>query len=552
MLVYSCPSVTIRVARFLALFLTIALVYRTPVQAQVIIRDTVWLTPKKATPTVLRQSSNNTTTVRFWRGGTFRVTLVYPAIVLDTQPDGFGPFLNDVEMLPLIPVAWGSVHQWDNKSFFAYEIRQDFDPPSRTRFDLVPNERSETEMNPIAGGSMRMLFSRSPEADSTIWQAYAVEYVSLDSSEAMPPAALLSDEFGPGNPYDAELAPTLPIQFETRYRLIIEHVKPTAFNDLVLVSPSPQLLVKNVSAHRGDTLYLGPFPHGTELKLGLVSGVGNLVRGDTLYPRLTRDGILRWRFDFEDWTDLDFADLRVAVEPATGIPDHLELWSYDETIFYGDTVDVFITPVDADSLFAPLGVDEDYVFSVELTGDTEQYGELLYHGQSGTSFASVPSEGGYGVGVQFAANKREPDDVVELSFFLTAQFVGGPGGVARIAGGDNRVKIPPKARTMRSVVRLNPASKNMNQPSVRRSLTTLTPRVKKQERTRELPSEIAARIPSAQRPSPELSIQRAADIPFIEYMENEWTINSEARSILLGESKYYYAIEKNGKLIIHY
>ncbi len=105
-------------------------------------------------------------------------------------------------------------------------------------------------------------------------------------------------------------------------------------------------------------------------------------------------------------------------------PPHLELWSNPSTICYGDTVNVAIVPVGIDSLFAPLGPDQDHEFSIAFTGKTSHYGQLLYNGQSGTSFNHIPSVGGQGVGVQFAANGREPDSTVSLTFELKEKYIG--------------------------------------------------------------------------------------------------------------------------------
>jgi hypothetical protein len=65
MLIHPCPSVGIRVVGFLALFLTIALVYLTPVQAQVVIRERVEIVPRhdaraEATSSTLSTVSSTT------------------------------------------------------------------------------------------------------------------------------------------------------------------------------------------------------------------------------------------------------------------------------------------------------------------------------------------------------------------------------------------------------------------------------------------------------------------------------------------------------------
>jgi hypothetical protein len=261
--------------------------------------------------------------------------------------------------------------------------------------------------------------------------AFGITLSNHDSSEAMPPQWYLDSEYGPGNPYDSMQAPTIELPFEMEYRVIIEQAEGGANDSLVLIAPEYQLLFDNAAAHIGDTVIIGPFEAGTQLKFGLISGVGEIVRGKTIYPGVFDYGT-SWALHCEDWTDMDGNDVIVNIEPNMMTPDHLELWSTTETVYYGDTVDVEIVPVGIDSLFAPLGCDTSYEFSVALTGNTSLYGQLLYNGQSDTLFESIPSVGGCGIGVQFAANGIEPDSSVDLTFYLTATYIDDGGGPASI------------------------------------------------------------------------------------------------------------------------
>jgi hypothetical protein len=127
---------------------------------------------------------------------------------------------------------------------------------------------------------------------------------------------------------------------------------------------------------------------------------------------------------FETGTNMFFDDIGLAVEYAVLPPDHLELWSTSETIYYGDTVDVDVVPVGIDSLFSPLGRDEDIEFSIQLIGETSKYGQLIFDGDTGSYFEHIPSIDRIGTGVQFAANGIEPDSSVDLTFHLVATFIG--------------------------------------------------------------------------------------------------------------------------------
>jgi len=180
---------------------------------------------------------------------------------------------------------------------------------------------------------------------------------------------------------------------------------------------------------------------------------------------------------------------------------HIELWSVSDTVYYGDTIDVDIVPCNRDSLFSSLGADQDYRFSVALTGETSKYGKLLYHGASDTLFESVPSVNGKGVDVKFAANGIEPDGTVELTFYLKAIRIG--------SGIEGSSKKP------------SPIGLDKNKSS------------KITSRNLKLNNTMNAGLD-------EVVLENSAKLG-----------EDKSLSILLGESKYYYATEDNGQLTIH-
>ena len=148
------------------------------------------------------------------------------------------------------------------------------------------------------------------------------------------------------------------------------------------------------------------------------------MSGQTLYGSVFQVSPIAWEITFEDWTDLDFNDLTLRVELDVGPTDHMELWSASNTIWYGDTVDVQITPADVEGEFSPLGPDNQYEYSIELPDSLQQYGELIYRGDPGYLFENIPLFNGVGSDLQFAANGVEPESTVVLSFHLKATYLG--------------------------------------------------------------------------------------------------------------------------------
>jgi hypothetical protein len=515
--------------------------------SQVKIKERLEINPKSKDRQSGQISSDVANTITFRRGGTLKLGLIFPDHTTDCTINGRS-VPNDISSQW---ITWGTFHQWSSASFTLV------DPSAPISY--VSNPLSSML---IGVGNWEYITFAFSDAPDDVAVAYGLE-LEPDSSEAMPADWYLNYEYGPGNPYDPSLAPSITIPFETSYRLIIQSVKPSANDELVLLSPERRSLMRNVAAHEGDTLVLGPYEEGTELKLGLVSGAGTLVKGDTLYPQFLEYGGPYWRMNFEDWTDLDFDDVKVIVEPKEEDPDHLELWSDNETVYYGDTVDVEITPTDIDSAFAPLGSDSDYEFSVELINGTDQYGELLYQGQNGTYFEHIPSIGGAGVGVEFAANQLEPDSTVDLWFHLTATYIGGGGGATKIVGtGNSHGKGITRSMRERKMIAIHKpiksstgvakSIKSLPSPTQAKMYNIAAPANAKEDRVNESNTQstiskaaktnavIANTVTSSTKPVGGPSLE---SIPFTQFMENVWGWGvGEPESILLGQTIYLQAV----------
>jgi len=505
------------------------------------------INPKSKSGLTNQVASDQANELTFKRGGLLTLGLIFPDSTTTCSIDG--------RIVPngiSVPwKAWGTYPQWSTASFTLYDVDQDH--------TYYVGAQSDSYIGGAGGNWGYITYSWFPGG---IDIAYGINLVP-DSSEAMPPDSYLNYEYGPGNPYDPSQAKSVTLPFDMSYRLIISQVKPSANDELVLLSAEHRSVLRNLCLHEGDTLILGPYEQGTELKFGIVSGAGVLVKGDTLYPQVWDYGGGNWRMNVEDWTDLDFGDAVVLIEPNEKNPDHLELWSESETVYYGDTVDVEITPTDIDSTFAPLGDDANYEFSVELINGTDQYGELLYGGDNGTFFEHIPSIGGVGVGVRFAANQREPDSTVDLWFHLTATYIGGGGGATKIVGpGGSHGKAISRSVRERKVLAIHKpirgtgsitdASKTLPAPTQARVNNIAALAKAKQTNLNDGASQsISSKFirsnsvleNTEMNSTKSLGGASIESIPFVNSMENDWEWGThEPGPILLGQTIYFQAV----------
>jgi hypothetical protein len=295
----------------------------------------------------------------------------------------------------------------------------------------------------------------------------------------------------------------------------------------------------------------------------------------------------KWNMSFETGTNMFFDDIGLAVEYAVLPPDHLELWSTSDTVYYGDTLDVDIVPCGADSLFSPLGIDDDYKFAIKIQESSLPYGHLLHQGASGSYFENIPSVDRIGKGLQFVADGIEPDSSVELSFGLAAEFVGNsvPCRIGNAPDSSQRDKVPVVVKLMRKqnasleaddkeisssakrplklMGRIltadkgpRPAGKISIQNKLSKATETLLLRQKMEKRR-------VGRLVAAdarKKPGPRINSKISASVSsiadpwdwsFIPYLASIWSWGEKEHEILLGETIYYQAIpdpkDKTGK-----
>lgn len=331
------------------------------------------------------------------------------------------------------------------------------------------------------------------------------------------------------------------------YRIILTGAKPNVNGTLTFIDTASHILFSDIQSHIGDTILVGPYGEGTSFQVEL--------NGSN--PSTTETSYGNWNMAFENWIDYDFGDVAITVEYAAQPPNHLELWSTSSTVYYGDTVDVDVVPCGNDSLFSPLGPDDMYEFSVALMGETSQYGQLIYQGQGGDSFYGIPSVGRRGVGVKFAANGIEPDSTVNLTFDLTARYIGG-GGVASSIG------ITPIKQTQTKAL-MKQSNNNPSQGIVRYKNNKVAlnkdarNKTYKKAEAKKLQTISALKRPKKKKIGHPLAVNKSKKNAHkslsqktilastagigtgIYYLETFWTWGEKKYTILLGETKYYQA-----------
>jgi hypothetical protein len=254
--------------------------------------------------------------------------------------------------------------------------------------------------------------------------AMKMELVADSALEAMPPQQVLDDPLLPWNPYMRNPDAVMVLPYPGTYRVVLTRSNANGRDDLVLRSPVDTTLLTEAQAHVQDTLIIGPYPAWTSLEMALVSRSSTVLNGQTLYPRVTQVSPSTWELTFEDWTDLDFDDLDVRVELNVGAPQRLALRTATSVIWYGDTVNVALLPVDSLGRLSPVGRDPEFEYSIEMPDSIRRYGTLILDGDPGYVFEHIVPEAGIARELQFAANGDEPDSVVTLSFHLKATYVG--------------------------------------------------------------------------------------------------------------------------------
>ncbi len=290
-------------------------------------------------------------------------------------------------------------------------------PYNSPRYDLFTDYP-----NSYGIGNGRMIFESFGDS---LGQVFPMHWISRDSGAIGSPI-IYSDP-----------QPEFYLPDSGMYRVIIGNVLPNVNGTLSVIDTMSHVLVTDIRSHQGDTVLIGPYAEGMILKFEL-SGMKQ-CGGQSDY--------MSGGIGFESWNDYDFQDAAIWVEYAAKPVDHLELWSTSETIYYGDTLDVDIVPCGSDSLFSPLGYDYKFEFSVELTEETSRFVELIYEDQGSNIVEHIPSNNRRGMGVRLAANKEEPDSVVNLTFRLKAFYIGGGGAASSITtvpDGQTEIKVQTK------------------------------------------------------------------------------------------------------------
>jgi hypothetical protein len=503
------------------------------VSAQTVIRDTVHL----MRPTGLTNKTQTVTTAPrgflLRNGGHVTVGVTQPEIFMgpgawELHLNGSvliqnGMVLEDNSPFPEDGVVEiGRYAQW---GYMQLSIRND-SIPDVPHVDFYMDDNSSTI---VGDGYAGYLFYRWRE-DTPDWtfDASLQVWVYADSTlEAIPPLAAMDLMAVSWNPYVRDRYAVMDVAIPGTYRLIIESSHAGGRDDVIMLQPGDTTLMTGAQSRVGDTVILGTFAEGDRIELGLLNRSSPLLNGQTLYGATWQTSSVAWEETFEDWTDLDFDDLTVRVELAVDPPDHLELWSASSTIWYGDTADVDITPTDAHGEFSPLGADALYEYSIELPDSLRQYGELIYRGEPGYSFEHIYLENGVSTELQLAANGVEPDSTVDLSFHLKAIYVGEI-IASSIRGGQTGGIILPKSgasTVKKSVV------------GTRSALADKT----------SIKARIAANIGKSG--TNEVLIN-TDPLPGDVVLENDYVLGDQPAEILLGESRYYYVVQKGNTLSI--
>jgi hypothetical protein len=334
--------------------------------------------------------------------------------------------------------------------------------------------------------------------------AMKMELTPDSSLEAIPPQQIFDEFLAPWNPYVRDPNALMELPYPGTYRIVIMRSNANGRDDLVLRSPVDTTLLTEAQAHVEDTLVIGPYPAWTQLEMALVSRSSKVLLGHTLYPLVTQMSPSTWELTFEDWTDLDYDDLVVRVELNVGTPQNLALRTATGVIWYGDTVNVALLPVDSLGRLSPLGTDWTYEYSIEMPDSIRRYGTLILDGDPGYEFDHIVPDAGIGRGLQFAANGEEPDSAVALSFHLKATYTGdiiiakvSPGGGSGPPGPPSVVQKS-RERQVVQTARLRPRQALVDDP-------------------------------------PE-----AGDV----VLENDTELGLDRDVILLGETKYYAAVKE--------
>ncbi len=476
--------------------------------AQVHIRESVGITPSLK---VTNGFDDATHPVWLRVGGTLTVKLVQLAnIGGDTKSIGeetTGKTLIDNFHSVGDSIVFDGVRQWTKFILYA-DIQVSHDSVAH----LYPPECSV-----IGCGTSYVYFSTGDQPWTDIW--YDVE-LSLTltpdySLDAIPPSGIYDGAYlvNPFEPRDLTL-PTGGDAF-----LTIDAANSTNQGDnLYMELPNQTSLVSIAPASVGDTIPLGHFQCGDPLRLYLQSG-NPVVGGMKLYPEISQEGTVPiflpdgreaqivGTMSFDDWTDLIYDKLSCTVYVVSDTSNVMVQIDPPE-VSPGDTATIIVKKHGNCQVtdYPP-----DQLFNVGILGDST--GTILSSDGTDTAsyFTNIPA------GFKFIA----PDSI------------NGDSAVVYIEVGIPPVLGPPcsiSAANNKFAMQNKPTKNNGAKGSKSHAKQILT------EKTN-------------------VAIRRSLSVP----SDNDFGCNDygitvgivEPRTILLGETNYYYATEENGQLIIH-
>ena len=335
------------------------------------------------------------------------------------------------------------------------------------------------------------------------------------SLDAIPPSDIYDGAYlvNPFEPRDLTL-PTGGDAF-----LTIDAANPTNQGDNLYVElPNQELLVSNAPAGVGDTIALGHFQCGDPLRLYLQSGK-TIVAGMHLYPEISQEGTvpiflpdgreaqILGTLNFDDWTDLIYNKLSCTVYVVSDT-SNVMVQIDPPVVSPGDTATIIVKQHGNCQVtdYPP-----DQLFNVGILGDST--GTILSSDGTDTAsyFTNIPA------GFKFIA----PDSI------------NGDSAVVNI-----EVGIPPVLGPPSSISAANNKFAMQDKPTMNGGVKGPKSHAKQI---------LAEKTNVAIRRS--LSVPSDNDFGCFDYGITVGLV--EPRTILLGETKYYYATEDNGTLTIH-
>ncbi|MDD8017946.1 MAG: hypothetical protein PHP42_06205 [Bacteroidota bacterium] len=493
--------------------LILILVCTTQIFAQVVIKDSVEITPIGRITSPNRPKSFNSNFDRpiYLRiGGVVGLTGGEQINGSVNQPleeaQKFKLFCNDSRILQDAANSsclLGPFMQWSTLSFYmTYPDPQYYTCDGGCPSQVFPQANSVGILGGYSNSDDVLFNPGDPESIFSAFR-FPITLIPDSAKEAIPPPTVLNDTLVFGNPFLRTLQHTLTIPVTGNYRIRLETAKLNSHDDIKLLTPIDTVLLSDAANNVGVMIELGELQKGYQLTPAILSHVSPLVEGTTMFPKVSQIGSGKWMLRFEDWTDLTFDDVTLYVEPSADPPESLHVVVAEGIIWYGDTVALQIVPMDGQGRYSPLETSEPLKYSIELTPDGQQYGSLLYNGELVNMVEGLDAVDGIGKGVSFVSTSLEPIDTVQVLFHAKAYT---DAIIFSIARPQLSIKIKKKihGQEQNGIKKINPSI----QPLI------------------------------------------GGGSPIV-LMENDRTVPLTEKTILLGESKFFYLQQDvNGELIL--